>query len=54
MSRHWVIDKFQIGVTYDTDPEKTHKLIKKIGQEMATDPEFAPTITEPLFIHQPI
>jgi small-conductance mechanosensitive channel len=48
MSRDWVIDKFQIGVTYDSDLEKARKLIKKIGQELAQDPEYAPHIIEPL------
>jgi len=48
MSRDWVIDKFEISVTYDTDLEKARKLIKTIGQEMAEDPEFAPNIIEPL------
>jgi small-conductance mechanosensitive channel len=33
---------------YDTDLEKARKLIKKIEQEMAVDPEFAPDIIEPL------
>ncbi|WP_373867459.1 hypothetical protein [Microvirga aerophila] len=53
-SRHSVIDKFLIGITYDTGLEKTRRLIKKIGHETATDPEFAPTIPAPLFIHRPI
>jgi small-conductance mechanosensitive channel len=48
MSRDWVIDKFQIGVTYDTDLEKARKLIKQIGQDMAANPEFAANIIEPL------
>ncbi|MGF1629274.1 MAG: mechanosensitive ion channel domain-containing protein [Kiloniellaceae bacterium] len=48
MSRDWVIDKLTIGVTYDTDLEKTRKLIKQIGQELAKDPELAPHIIEPL------
>ncbi|MET0528837.1 MAG: mechanosensitive ion channel family protein [Microvirga sp.] len=48
MSRDWVIDKFQINVTYDTDLEKARKLIKKIGQDIAEDPEFGPHIIEPL------
>jgi moderate conductance mechanosensitive channel len=48
MSRDWVIDKFQINLTYDTDLEKARKLIKNIGQDMAADPEFAPHIIEPL------
>jgi moderate conductance mechanosensitive channel len=48
MSRDWVIDKFTMNLTYDTDLEKARKLIKAIGQEMATDPDFAPHIIEPL------
>jgi small-conductance mechanosensitive channel len=47
-SRDWVIDKLTLGVTYDTDLEKAKKLIKKIGQDLAKDPEFAPKILEPL------
>ena len=47
-SRDWVIDKMTVGVTYDTDLDKAKKLIKKIGQELAQDPEFAPKILEPL------
>ena len=39
MSRHWVVDKFPIGLTYDTDLEKARELIKKIGEETAEDPE---------------
>ena len=41
-SRDWVIDKMTIGITYDSDLEKARKLIKKIGQELAADPELAP------------
>ena len=41
MSRDWVIDKMTINVTYDADVELARKLIKKIGQELAVDPEFA-------------
>jgi small-conductance mechanosensitive channel len=48
MSRDWVIDKLQIGLTYDSDLEKARKLIKKIGQELAEDPEMAPNIIETL------
>jgi small-conductance mechanosensitive channel len=48
MSRDWVIDKMTIGLTYDADLEKARKLIKKIGQELAQNPEFAPIILEPL------
>ncbi len=48
MSRDWVIEKFSINVDYDTDIEKARKIIKKIGQQFAEDPEFAPHIIEPL------
>jgi small-conductance mechanosensitive channel len=47
-SRDWVIDKMTIGVTYDTDLDKAKKIIKKIGEELAANPEFAPKILEPL------
>lgn len=48
MSRDWVIDKFQINVTYDTNLERARKLIKAIGQELAEDSEFSQHIIEPL------
>jgi small-conductance mechanosensitive channel len=48
MSRDWVIDKLSIGITYDSDMEKARKLIKKIGQDLAADPEMGPNILEPL------
>ena len=48
MSRDWVIDKMQIGITYDSDLDKAKKLIKQIGKDLAADPEFAPKIIEPL------
>jgi len=48
MSRDWVIDKFSIGITYDSDIEKARKIIKKIGQTLAEDPAYAANILEPL------
>jgi small-conductance mechanosensitive channel len=48
MSRDWVIDKLSVGITYDSDPEKARKLIKKIGQELAADPALGPNILQPL------
>lgn len=47
-SRDWVTDKFNITVGYDTDIDKARKLIKKIGLELAADPEFAPWVIEPI------
>jgi small-conductance mechanosensitive channel len=37
-----------VGVAYNTDLDKAKKLIKKIGAELAQDPEFAGKILEPL------
>lgn len=48
MSRDWVIDKFMIGITYDSDIDKARKLIKQIGKELAADPEYARNIIEPM------
>ncbi len=48
MSRDWAIDKFNIGITYDSDIELARKLIKQIGQDLAKDPEFGSKILEPL------
>jgi len=48
MSRDWVIDKFSINVDFDTDVEKARKIVKKIGQQFAEDPEYAPHIIEPM------
>ncbi|WP_119391819.1 mechanosensitive ion channel domain-containing protein [Taklimakanibacter lacteus] len=47
-SRDWKIDKFNITVGYDTDLDAARKLIKKIGQQLAADPEFAPWVIEPI------
>lgn len=48
MSRDWIMDKFVINITYDSDLEMARKLIKKIGQELAEDPVHKPNILEPL------
>lgn len=48
MSRDWVIDKLSVGITYDSNLETARKLIKKIGQDLAADPEMGPNILEPL------
>jgi moderate conductance mechanosensitive channel len=48
MSRDFVIDRLSITVTYDTDIEMVRKLIKKIGQQLAEDPELAGSIIQPL------
>ncbi|MGU7670352.1 mechanosensitive ion channel domain-containing protein, partial [Escherichia coli] len=48
MSRDWVIDKFPIRITYDSDIETARKLVKQIGRDLAADPEFAADILEPM------
>jgi small-conductance mechanosensitive channel len=47
-SRDWAIEKLTVGVTYDTDLDKARKIIKKVGQDLAADPELAAGIMEPL------
>jgi small-conductance mechanosensitive channel len=47
-SRDWSTDKFNITVRYETDIETARKLVKKLGQELADDPEFAPWVIEPI------
>jgi len=40
-----------IGVSYDTDLEKLEKVVNKIGEKMASDPEWKDSITEvPKFV----
>ena len=48
MSRDWVIDKLMVSIDYGADLDKAKKLIKEIGKELCADPEFAPSIIEPL------
>lgn len=47
-SRDWTIDKFNITVGFDTDLEQARKLIKRLGIELAEDPEFRPWVIEPI------
>ncbi|MFQ6162930.1 mechanosensitive ion channel family protein [Sinorhizobium meliloti] len=46
MSRDWVIDKFLINVSYDSDVAKVKKVVKAIGASLLEDPELAPMIIE--------
>jgi small-conductance mechanosensitive channel len=48
LSRDWVIEKITLTVTYDSDVDKARKLVKKIGLELAEDPEFKASVIEPL------
>ncbi|MBX2883084.1 MAG: mechanosensitive ion channel family protein [Granulosicoccus sp.] len=47
-SRDWVMMKLPLRLTYDTDVEQVRKLIKKLGQELLTDPEIGHTFLQPL------
>jgi small-conductance mechanosensitive channel len=47
-SRDWVVEKFNLPLPIDVDSEKIRKLIKKVGEEMAADPEIGPLIHETL------
>ena len=47
-SRDWVVEKLEFRLTYDTDIGKVRKIIKRIGQELAADPELGPQILQPL------
>lgn len=47
-SRDWVMMKLPLRLTYDTDPEKVRKLIKKLGQELMSDPVIGDTFLQPL------
>jgi small-conductance mechanosensitive channel len=47
-SRDWVIEKFNLPLPVDVDSEKIRKLIKKVGEEMAADPEVGPVMLEAL------
>jgi small-conductance mechanosensitive channel len=47
-SRDWVIDKFEIPLPTNVASERVRKIVKKIGEEMMTDPELAEVIMMPL------
>lgn len=47
-SRDWVIDKITMTVTYDSDVDKARKIVKKIGLDLAAEPEFKASVIEPL------
>jgi moderate conductance mechanosensitive channel len=47
-SRDWVIDKFNIPLPLSVDSENIRKMIKRIGEDVALDPELGPLIREPL------
>lgn len=46
-SREWVVEKMLFRVALDTDVEAVRKLFKKIGQDIAADPELNADLLEP-------
>ena len=46
-SRDWVIEKLVFRVAFDTDVDLVRKLFKKVGQEIADDPELNQDLLEP-------
>ena len=47
-NRDWVIDKFELPLPIDVSSERIRKMVKKIGEEMMTDPDLAKNIMMPL------
>ena len=47
-SRDWVVDKISINVPYETDLDRVRKIVKRIGETLAEDPELGPEILKPL------
>ena len=41
-SRDWMIMVMEFRLTYDTDIKQVKKIMKKIGEEIAADPDYAP------------
>ena len=47
-SRDWVVDKISINVPYETDLDRVRKIVKRVGETLADDPELGPDILKPL------
>ncbi|MEM0988697.1 MAG: mechanosensitive ion channel family protein [Pseudomonadota bacterium] len=47
-SRDWVMMKLPLRLTYDTDPERVRKLIKKLGLRLLEDPEIGDKFIQPV------
>ncbi len=46
-SRDWIIHAMEFRLTYDTNIQ-VKKILKKIGEELAADPDYAPDMLQPL------
>jgi small-conductance mechanosensitive channel len=47
-SRDWMIHVMEFRLTYDTNIMEVKKILKKIGEELAADPEYAADMLQPL------
>jgi small-conductance mechanosensitive channel len=47
-SRDWAIHVMEFRLTYDTNIMQVKKILKKIGEELAADPDYAADILQPL------
>jgi small-conductance mechanosensitive channel/phosphatidylglycerophosphate synthase len=47
-SRDWMIMTLEFRLTYDTDLIRVKKIIRRIGEELAADPELGPELLQPL------
>ncbi|MCD9149152.1 mechanosensitive ion channel family protein [Pseudophaeobacter flagellatus] len=47
-SRDWVMMKLPLRVTYDTDVDKVRKMIKKLGNDLLSDPVIGDSFMQPL------
>ena len=47
-SRDWQIHVLEFRLTYDTSMLEVKKILKRIGEELSADPDYAPDILQPL------
>ena len=47
-SRDWIIHVMEFRLTYDTNIMQVKKILKKIGEELAADPDYAADMLQPL------
>jgi len=47
-SRDWIVHVMEFRLTYDTNIQQVKKILKKIGEELAADPDYAADMLQPL------
>lgn len=47
-SRDWAVHVMEFRLTYDTNMLQVKKILKKIGEDLLADPDYAPDILQPL------